>query len=120
MGYPGTTLDKVVQDAQTFAKWKVDMLKLDGCFSTPEEQAKGESHSCLAAIRETGRDGHGRPTGAHLAELICLYGPWNVVFPNFSHQELGDLGSQAPKRWVGTMLHLRSVCSFGHRGKHLC
>lgn len=43
MGYPGTTLDKVVQDAQTFAKWKVDMLKLDGCFSTPEEQAKGES-----------------------------------------------------------------------------
>lgn len=47
MGFPGTTLDKVVQDAQTFAEWKVDMLKLDGCFSTPEERAKGLSHSWL-------------------------------------------------------------------------
>lgn len=43
MRYPGTTLDKVIQDAQTFAEWKVDMLKLDGCFSTPEERAKGGS-----------------------------------------------------------------------------
>lgn len=51
MGYPGTTLDKVIQDAQTFAEWKVDMLKLDGCFSTPEERAKGGSQSCLGAIR---------------------------------------------------------------------
>lgn len=47
MGYPGTTLDKVVQDAQTFAEWKVDMLKLDGCFSTAEERAQGELHSWL-------------------------------------------------------------------------
>lgn len=45
MGYPGTTLDKVNQDAQTFAQWKVDMLKLDGCYSTPEERAKGRSPS---------------------------------------------------------------------------
>lgn len=45
MGYPGTTLDKVVQDAQTFAAWKVDMLKLDGCFSTPKERAQGGSQS---------------------------------------------------------------------------
>lgn len=45
MGYPGITLDKVIQDAQTFADWKVDMLKLDGCFSTSEERAKGGSHS---------------------------------------------------------------------------
>lgn len=51
MGYPGTTLDKVIQDAQTFAEWKVDMLKLDGCFSTPEERAKGGSSSWLGAIR---------------------------------------------------------------------
>ncbi|KAF6120533.1 alpha-N-acetylgalactosaminidase [Phyllostomus discolor] len=54
MGYPGTTLDKVLQDAQTFAKWKVDMLKLDGCFSTPEEQAKGAGRSGLPGPRRMG------------------------------------------------------------------
>lgn len=54
MGYPGTTLDKVVQDAQTFAKWKVDMLKLDGCFSTPEERAEGYP-KMSAALNATGR-----------------------------------------------------------------
>jgi len=41
MGYPGTTLDKVELDAATFAEWKVDMLKLDGCYSTPKERAEG-------------------------------------------------------------------------------
>lgn len=54
MGYPGTTLDKVVRDAQTFATWKVDMLKLDGCFSTPEEHAKGYP-MMAAALNATGR-----------------------------------------------------------------
>nr|XP_016794794.2 alpha-N-acetylgalactosaminidase isoform X6 [Pan troglodytes] len=54
MGYPGTTLDKVVQDAQTFAEWKVDMLKLDGCFSTPEERAQGYP-KMAAALNATGR-----------------------------------------------------------------
>nr|XP_036862753.1 alpha-N-acetylgalactosaminidase isoform X2 [Manis javanica] len=54
MGYPGITLDKVVQDAQTFADWKVDMLKLDGCFSTSEERAKGYP-SMAAALNATGR-----------------------------------------------------------------
>ncbi|XP_068938077.1 alpha-N-acetylgalactosaminidase [Petaurus breviceps papuanus] len=41
MGYPGTTLDKVVLDAQTFASWSVDMLKLDGCYSSAEDRAQG-------------------------------------------------------------------------------
>lgn len=41
-GYPGTTLDRVEQDAQTFAEWGVDMLKLDGCYSSGEEQAEGK------------------------------------------------------------------------------
>jgi len=41
-GYPGTTLDRVEQDAQSFAEWGVDMLKLDGCYSSGEEQAKGK------------------------------------------------------------------------------
>lgn len=51
MGYPGTTLDKVEQDAQTFAEWKVDMLKLDGCYSTSKERAEGEFHSWQGSIR---------------------------------------------------------------------
>ncbi|EHB11273.1 Alpha-N-acetylgalactosaminidase [Heterocephalus glaber] len=54
MGYPGTTLDKVEQDAQTFAEWKVDMLKLDGCFSTSEDRAKGYP-MMAAALNATGR-----------------------------------------------------------------
>lgn len=65
MGFPGTTLDKVVQDAQTFAEWKVDMLKLDGCYSTPEEQAKGESHSWLGAME-------GAPVSTWLSPSVCM------------------------------------------------
>lgn len=53
-GYPGTTLDHVKQDAQRFAEWGVDMLKLDGCYSSGEEQAEGKGslagwHFSLAA-----------------------------------------------------------------------
>ncbi|XP_012597309.1 alpha-N-acetylgalactosaminidase [Microcebus murinus] len=54
MGYPGTTLDKVVQDAWTFAEWKVDMLKLDACFSTAKERATGYP-KMAAALNVTGR-----------------------------------------------------------------
>ncbi|KAM4882567.1 alpha-N-acetylgalactosaminidase [Thomomys bottae] len=54
MGYPGTTLDKIEQDAQTFADWKVDMLKLDGCFSTSQERAQGYP-KMAAALNATGR-----------------------------------------------------------------
>lgn len=67
MGYPGTTLDKIIQDAQTFAKWKVDMLKLDGCFSTPEERAKGESQ---AGWGPSGRQGW--PRKVPQSEPVCL------------------------------------------------
>jgi hypothetical protein len=28
-------------DAETFAEWKVDYLKLDGCNSSPEQKAEG-------------------------------------------------------------------------------
>lgn len=41
-GYPGTPLDKVKIDAQTFADWEVDMFKYDGCYSDATEKAKGE------------------------------------------------------------------------------
>ena len=41
-GYPGTTLDKIQTDAQTFADWGIDMLKLDGCYSNATDQEQGE------------------------------------------------------------------------------
>ncbi|XP_059921171.1 alpha-N-acetylgalactosaminidase-like [Gadus macrocephalus] len=41
MGFPGTTLDKVELDAQTFASWGVDYLKFDGCHSNAIEQLIG-------------------------------------------------------------------------------
>lgn len=43
MGFPGTTLDKIEIDAQTFASWGVDYLKFDGCYSNPIEQMLGKS-----------------------------------------------------------------------------
>lgn len=54
MGYPGTTLDKVELDAETFAEWKIDMLKLDGCFSTAKEHAQGEFLPGSTVIRREG------------------------------------------------------------------
>ncbi|XP_063078544.1 alpha-N-acetylgalactosaminidase-like [Engraulis encrasicolus] len=53
-GYPGTTLDKVTTDAQTFADWGIDMLKLDGCYSNATEQAQGYP-LMSQALNATGR-----------------------------------------------------------------
>lgn len=53
-GYPGTTLDKIETDAQTFADWKVDYLKFDGCYSSEVEQEKGYP-AMSKALNATGR-----------------------------------------------------------------
>lgn len=53
-GYPGTTLDKIEIDAQTFADWEVDMFKFDGCYSSPTEQAEGYP-LMSKALNATGR-----------------------------------------------------------------
>lgn len=53
-GYPGTTLDKIKIDAQTFADWEVDMLKFDGCYSNATEQEKGYP-LMSKALNATGR-----------------------------------------------------------------
>ncbi|XP_041963891.1 alpha-N-acetylgalactosaminidase-like [Alosa sapidissima] len=53
-GYPGTTLDKIETDAQTFANWKVDYLKFDGCYSSAKEQEKGYP-AMSKALNATGR-----------------------------------------------------------------
>lgn len=47
MGFPGTTLDKIEIDAQTFASWGVDYLKFDGCYSNPVEQMQGKTSTNL-------------------------------------------------------------------------
>src|SRR5689334_21142456 len=39
-GYPGS-LDYLKIDADTFAEWEVDMLKLDGCNADPESMDAG-------------------------------------------------------------------------------
>ncbi|KAL2084849.1 hypothetical protein ACEWY4_020367 [Coilia grayii] len=53
-GYPGTTFDKIETDAQTFADWKVDYLKFDGCYSSAEDQEKGYP-LMSKALNATGR-----------------------------------------------------------------
>lgn len=39
-GYPGSEYF-LQMDAETFADWEVDMLKLDGCYSLPEQMDDG-------------------------------------------------------------------------------
>ncbi|KAF3849758.1 hypothetical protein F7725_019477 [Dissostichus mawsoni] len=53
-GYPGTTLDKIELDAQTFADWEVDMFKFDGCYSNATEQEQGYP-LMSKALNATGR-----------------------------------------------------------------
>ncbi|XP_051908061.1 alpha-N-acetylgalactosaminidase [Hippocampus zosterae] len=53
-GYPGTPLDKIEVDAQTFADWEVDMLKFDGCYSNTSEQEQGYPRMSKA-LNATGR-----------------------------------------------------------------
>uniref|UniRef100_A0A1A7XLL9 Alpha-galactosidase n=2 Tax=Iconisemion striatum TaxID=60296 RepID=A0A1A7XLL9_9TELE len=54
MGYPGTPLDKIELDAQTFADWGVDMFKFDGCYSNATDQEQGYP-LMSKALNATGR-----------------------------------------------------------------
>uniref|UniRef100_A0A1A8J3P2 Alpha-galactosidase n=2 Tax=Nothobranchius kuhntae TaxID=321403 RepID=A0A1A8J3P2_NOTKU len=54
MGYPGTPLDKIAVDAQTFADWEVDMFKFDGCYSNATDQEQGYP-LMSKALNATGR-----------------------------------------------------------------
>jgi hypothetical protein len=40
-------LNNMKLDAQTFADWKVDYVKLDGCYSFPSQMDKGKIIFCL-------------------------------------------------------------------------
>lgn len=39
-GYPGV-IHNLQQDAETFASWDVDYVKLDGCYAHPSEMDRG-------------------------------------------------------------------------------
>ncbi|XP_048842308.1 alpha-N-acetylgalactosaminidase [Brienomyrus brachyistius] len=80
-GYPGTTLDKIKVDAETFAEWGVDMLKLDGCYSNATEQEKGYP-LMSAALNATGR-----PIG-----YSCSWPAYQGGLPpNVNYSLLGDI-----------------------------
>ncbi|RMX37256.1 hypothetical protein pdam_00011398 [Pocillopora damicornis] len=52
-GYPGS-IHHIKKDAQTFADWGVDYLKLDGCYANPKEMDKGYP-KFAKALNKTGR-----------------------------------------------------------------
>ncbi|XP_074629049.1 alpha-N-acetylgalactosaminidase-like [Acropora palmata] len=52
-GYPGS-IKHIETDAQTFADWGVDYLKLDGCYSSPREMDEGYP-KFTRALNKTGR-----------------------------------------------------------------
>ena len=52
-GYPGT-LGHIKIDAETFAEWGVDSLKLDGCHASPEIYETGYPNMSRA-LNSTGR-----------------------------------------------------------------
>jgi alpha-galactosidase len=54
MRYPGSRRH-LYTDARTFASWRVDYLKLDGCFTTPHERGPLGYGVMQAAIRSTRR-----------------------------------------------------------------
>ena len=39
-GYPGV-IDHMELDAQTFADWGIDYVKLDGCYADPKDMDEG-------------------------------------------------------------------------------
>ena len=52
-GYPGT-LGYIEKDADTFAEWGVDSLKLDGCYASEEIYQTGYPNMSKA-LNNTGR-----------------------------------------------------------------
>lgn len=54
MHYPGSRRHLYI-DAHTFARWRVDYVKLDGCFTTRQERGPLGYGVMQAAIRSTGR-----------------------------------------------------------------
>lgn len=81
MGYPGTTLDKIEIDAQTFASWGVDYLKFDGCWSNPVEQMLGYS------LMSKALNATGRPMGYSCSWPAYLGG----LPPSVNYSLLGDI-----------------------------
>ncbi len=71
-GYPGS-LGYIEKDAQTFAEWNVDMLKLDGCYSSPADYDTGYPNMSKALLDTR------RP--------IVFSCSWPAYIKNVSHRE---------------------------------
>ncbi|XP_045899696.1 alpha-N-acetylgalactosaminidase-like [Micropterus dolomieu] len=81
MGFPGTTLEKIEIDAQTFASWGIDYLKFDGCYSNPVEQLLGYTMMSKALIAT------GRPIAYSCSWPVYVGG----LPPNVNYSLLGDI-----------------------------
>ncbi|XP_075961484.1 alpha-N-acetylgalactosaminidase-like [Anarhichas minor] len=81
MGFPGTTLDKIEIDAQTFASWGVDYLKFDGCSSNPVEQMLGYP------LMSKALNATGRPMAYSCSWPVYIGG----LPPNVNYSFLGDI-----------------------------
>lgn len=81
MGFPGTTLDRIELDAQTFADWGVDYLKFDGCNSNAIEQLKGYPLMSKAL----------NATGRHIAYSCSWPAYIGGLPPNVNYSLLGDI-----------------------------
>ncbi|KAF3840256.1 hypothetical protein F7725_018973 [Dissostichus mawsoni] len=81
MGYPGTTLDKIDIDAQTFASWGVDYLKFDGCSSNAVEQMLGYP------LMSKALNATGRPMAYSCSWPVYVGG----LPPNVNYTFLGDI-----------------------------
>lgn len=80
-GYPGTPLDKIKMDAQTFASWGVDFLKFDGCYSNAVEQQLGYP------LMSTALNATGRPI-AYSCSWPCYRGG---LPPSVNYTFLGEI-----------------------------
>ncbi|KAF7666556.1 hypothetical protein LDENG_00101500 [Lucifuga dentata] len=80
-GYPGTPLDKIKIDAQTFANWEVDMLKFDGCYSNATEQEQGYP-AMSKALNATGR---------HIAYSCSWPAYQGGLPPKVNYTQLGEI-----------------------------
>ncbi|KAJ3597921.1 hypothetical protein NHX12_001437 [Muraenolepis orangiensis] len=81
MGFPGTTLDTVERDAQTFASWGVHYLKFDGCNSNAVEQSIGYP------LMSKALNATGRPIAYSCSWPVCIVCGQSGSDWFFTHQE---------------------------------
>ena len=93
MHYPGSRRH-LYTDAHTFAAWRVDYVKLDGCFTTRHERGPVGYGVMQAAIRSTGRP------------MVLSISAWGLGTPWLWAAGVGHLWRTTPDiraRWSSVM-----------------